>query len=446
MPQIDVLPTKLYSPLKKKKSILYNMINYNNNFLNFIYKHKNKRNYIEANIERGDITRIRFLKPRKDFTSTKKIFEYKYYRVFNINTIFNTLDVYGKIKLELDNVGAYFKNIKLKKTRIKSKLPWYITYNYIRCIQNYLFLKSKSLRRKAKKYTLKTIQYSYNKFKLININIKRKIEIFYKMKFSRILTNFRNNWVVRRNYLEFIIPKKQKKLITTFRIRYGIFWSIFTLLNELVKQSNLLLNNWNVNNIDLIIIKKYILIKSLISYLIKLSFYTLKRASFRYLYFARHLIIYFYSYLSTNILLNKKNNIINSILNKTNESTEIKNEICDNKEFYISNIIIKNKYFNKHKLILDIFGVFLVNVLNMDKELNLFKKPGNKIKLNIDLYVSRTGRKVPAHFLNFVIFLNYFKYSFKKLLPKLKLKKKDKKKNLLEKKLIKKNLLEKKEI
>ena len=410
------------------------MINYNNNFLNFIYKHKNKKNYIEANIKREGVTRIRFLKPRKDFTSTKKIFEYKYYRIFNINTLFNTLDAYGKVKSELNNVGTYFKNINFKKKKkIKNKLPWYITHNYIRCIQNYLFFKNILLKKKDKKYKLKTIQYTYNKFKLININIKRKFEFFYKMKFSKIFKNFRNNWVMRRNYKEYIITQKQKKLITTYRVQYGIFWSIFTLLNELVKESNLLLNNWHINNINLIIIKKYLLIKSLILYLIKLSFYTLKRASFRYLYFAKHLIIYFYNYLLKNSLLNKKNNIINTILNKKEENEIVKNEIYLIKEFNIYNII-KNNFFTSHKLILDIFGIFLVYIININKELNLFKKPENKIKLTIDLYRSKSGRKVPAHFLDFVLYLNYFKYSFKKLLPNFKLKKKNKKKMLLKKK------------
>ena len=46
--------------------------------------------------------------------------------------------------------------------------------------------------------------------------------------------------------------------------------------------------------------------------------------------------------------------------------------------------------------------MFLVNVLNMDKELNLFKKPENKIKLNIDLYVEQ--EESTNIFLNFVIF------------------------------------------
>ena len=195
------------------------MINYNNNnnFFKFIYKSKNQNKYVEANIEIRELTRIRFLKPRINFNSTKKIFEYKNYRLFNINTLFNSIPVYGNVKLELNNLGAYFKNISLKKKKIKIKLPWYITYNYINCIQNYLFFRNRLLKNKIKKFKIKTINYSYNKFKTININIKRKIEYFYKMKFSKIFKNFRNNWVMKRNFTEYIITQKQKKLVTTYR-------------------------------------------------------------------------------------------------------------------------------------------------------------------------------------------------------------------------------------
>ena len=97
------------------------MINYtyNNNFFKFIYKSKNQNKYVEANIEIRELTRIRFLKPRINFNSTKKIFEYKNYRLFNINTLFNSIPVYGNVKLEVNNLGAYFKNISLKKKKIK---------------------------------------------------------------------------------------------------------------------------------------------------------------------------------------------------------------------------------------------------------------------------------------------------------------------------------------
>jgi hypothetical protein len=438
-----LLPTKLYSPLKKKKCILNNMINYNNNFLKFIYKNKNKHNYIEANLERNGITRIRFLKPRIDFTSTKKIFEYKNFRVFHINTVYNSIEVYGKIKLEINNLGTYFKNISLKKKKIKSKLPWYITYNYINCIQNYLFFRKRLNKKLVKQLKLKTIDYSYNKFKIININIKRKIDVFYTMKFSKILKNFRNNLVMKRNFSEYILSKKQKKLVTTFRIKNGIFWSLFNLVNQIIKEITFLIKNWNINKINFIVFKKYLILKSFIFYIIKLSFYTLRRASFHYLYFARHLIIFFYSYLSKNILIYEKNNIIENVLNNL-----IKNDINDitinnipyNIEYKLFNVI-NFKFLNKinSKLILDLFNIYLIFLFNIERKIKLFEDIKNNLKLQIDLYRSKIkGRKKPAHFLDFVIYLPYLKYSFKKLLPNLKLKNKLKKNYLLKKMIIKK--------
>lgn len=412
------------------------MINYNNNnnFFKFIYKSKNQNKYVEANIEIRELTRIRFLKPRINFNSTKKIFEYKNYRLFNINTLFNSIPVYGNVKLELNNLGAYFKNISLKKKKIKIKLPWYITYNYINCIQNYLFFRNRLLKNKIKKFKIKTINYSYNKFKTININIKRKIEYFYKMKFSKIFKNFRNNWVMKRNFTEYIITQKQKKLVTTYRIKYGVFWSIFKLLNQISKETNLLINNnWNLNKINDIILKKYIILKSFIYYLLKLSFFTLKRASYRYLYLAKHLIIFFYNYLYKNILINIKKNLLNNILDNFNKDLVVINKVSFSIGYNIYNIM-KNLYFINSSQILDIFGIFIVYILNIEIELKLFKEIKNNIKLNIDLYRSKLGKKKPAHFLDFVVFLNYFTYSFKKLLPNLKLKKKYKKKHILRKK------------
>lgn len=408
------------------------MINYDSNFLRFIYKNKNrnKNNYIEANIERNGISKIRFLKPRIDFTSTKKIFEYKYFRIFNINTLFNNIEVYGKIKLELDNFGTYFKNIKLKKKKnIKSNIPWYITYNYIKCIQNYLFLKKKK-KRKIKKIKIKTIIYAYNKFKNIHINIKKKYPYFYKMRFTRTIPNFRNNVVMLRNFKGFIIEQRQKILLTTFRIKKGIFWGIFNLLNKIIKETKLFIKKFKKRKIKSIILKKYIILKSFIFYITKLSFFTLKRASFRYLYFAKHLIIFFYNSLSKNILLYKQNNIVNDIINKKVNNNLFMYKRLYNIDYLIFSIIFSKEFEINDKKLFYMFNIYILLILYIEKRVFLFNNIKNNIKLTIDLYRKKKGQIIPAHFLDFVKYKPYFKYKFKRLFTNFKLEKRYKRKGI----------------
>lgn len=393
------------------------ILDYNNNFIKFINK-TNKKDYIEGNTLTKDLVKIRYLKPIINYKITKKNFETKNIKNFNITTIYNSIIAYGNVNLLLNNYGAYLKNIVFKN-KIAITKPWYKTYNNINCIVNFLYINNKQ---KLNQFKVNTILINYNKFKIINTELKKKINYTYSMLFSRKRSIKGNLWFFNRNYLEYILKDDQKKLLTLnklkhgIQLKYGIFWYLFNLLNNGINNLNFLLDKLSFDSFSTIILKKYLLKKKFIIYLIKIIIYILKKVSKNYVYFIKHLFCFFFNKVYHKLLLEKYNKINNLLIIKNNFYKKVDKKLIKKVNKFSFYYFLNYKYINKKIVILiKVFILFLIYIVNKNKKLNLFKKAKPILKVNINKI---TLKKDKFYFLDIMIFLRNFYYVFSNLVIK----------------------------
>lgn len=375
------------------------MLNYNNYKFSRLYNRSKKSRTFEESIliEQTPIQR-RYLKPRIDFTSTKKKFEYRPVIQCTLQNLRRFVPEYFISKnYTLEHTYLYFRYIiKKKKPTLDDKRFWYRKYNNLRCLQ-VLFFKNKVKKKFKKGFDrgLTTLHISQTKFNIYNVLQKSKIFL----KKVKYYTKHKIGYLFKRYFISFLVSFRQLKiLISTYRVPKGTFWALVKELSFFIKSLDNIKFLYGINILRLL--KKISLLIAFTRRLLKITYKVLKKSSRSFYYIGLHFRRFMYkkSYVS---LYNAQKVLKLLSIKKTTNIHKILILDAKKKNLYV--------YFVKLLSIMDmLFVIFIKYILRV----RLF----SKVKTFIDLKIStelllnysrrkQSQKKKPSWFFIFLVFL-----------------------------------------
>jgi hypothetical protein len=273
--------------------------NFNRNFLKITRKKfKNllkKRKIIEGSVSKIVPIQLRYLKPREDFTSTKKKFGYRSTKQYSIKILDRKIKkFYSSQKYELNSKYVYYFPSKLKKANSTKK--WYILYNWVVPIQRWV-LKNKQNKYK-KRLNAQFILQNNSKFQtvsLTNNSILRVYQTKLTYRSSLLRPYFKALRSRTSHYQVYFQIKKSRKYLRTLKVKRGVLLFLLKKLNNCA----ITLNTLPQRGLELIAYTRELALKYRIKFeylrfLIEISYRLFKKTRKVYYCFAKHLIHFFY--------------------------------------------------------------------------------------------------------------------------------------------------------
>jgi hypothetical protein len=341
----------------------------------------NKKSLIENSIVKTSLQQIKFLKPRINFSSTKKIFYYKILQKFLIPALLTKNKfVYSNLKFNLQS--QYIYNLQKDFKVNKIKYPWYKIYNNLACIQNWLMqLKKYLIKKKIKSnYIIKL-----NKFQLIQFSFNNKKKKF-PIQIKQYLIGKRLKGIVCIfNFTKFIISTIKKKYFKNYKFKR-------------IRKHKIIIKNTNkikINILFFIILKKLKNIFSNNNILYKYNIIlTLKY--YNYYYFIKTWLFYKYKFLLLVMNFMKKNKqLYFDLVNKRKNYSYLN---------IINNFILVYKQYKNSKILVHsnkIFKFFINYIFFIFYKVETSKNYLNN-KLNVKLDSFQGNKPIPFFFFSFI--------------------------------------------
>jgi len=275
--------------------------NFNKNFLKITRKKfkilLKKRKIIEGSVNKIIPIQLRYLKPREDFTSTKKKFGYRSAKQYSVKVEDRKIKkFYSGNKYELNSKHVYYFKYKLKK--YKSRKKWYILYNWVVPIQRWL-LKNKPNKYK-KRLNAQFILQNNSKFQILSLTNNSILRVYQKKVTYRSAV-FRPYFKALRSrtahFQVYFQIKKSRKYLRTLKLQAKRGILIYLLKN--LNKCAISLNNLPERGLKLIAYTKKLAMKYIVKFeylrlLIEISYRIFKKLRKVYYCFAKHLIHFFY--------------------------------------------------------------------------------------------------------------------------------------------------------